>query len=118
MAKSNHLTAEQKDRICENCERNLKIMRTYLGWKQADLAEAVGTTHRRISEIENGKSKMSWTLFMALATVFALNKSTRHSPVYRTIISDEVLAFISGGSYHCEGLLSVLEQGEDETETK
>lgn len=90
------LSAEDKERICEHCASNLRIMRTYLGWKQGELAAAVGTTHRRISEIETGRSKLPWTLYLALALVFEKNKKTRNSPVFETIVTDEVIRFISG----------------------
>ncbi len=39
---------------------------------QDELAEVLGTTQRRISEIETGKAQVSWTLFLALSAIVFL----------------------------------------------
>lgn len=44
-----------------------------VGLKQSELADAVGTTQRHISEIENGKASISWTLMLALSAVFVID---------------------------------------------
>lgn len=44
-----------------------------IGLKQSELADAVGTTQRHISEIENGKASISWTLMLALSAVFVID---------------------------------------------
>lgn len=40
-----------------------------MGLRQDELAFAVGTTQRHISEIENGKAAVSWTLMLAFSTI-------------------------------------------------
>lgn len=94
MQRDDLLSAEEKEHICEACAKSLRVMRTYLGWKQRELALAVGTTYRRISEIETGKAKLSWTLYMALAFVFSINHNTRNSPVYDTVVPKKMVRFL------------------------
>lgn len=95
MQEENLLSAEEKEQICTHCARNLRVMRTYLGWKQSELASAVGTTHRRISEIETGRARMPWTLYLALAFVFMSNPKTKSSPVFDSVVPKEVFRFLS-----------------------
>ena len=109
------LSNEEKRNICDNCAKKLKMIRMYLGWKQRDLAEVVGTTHRRISEIENGKVKMPWTLFLALYMVFSLNPDARTSSFYSLIGNNDILSYLSGGSHKCDVLLSKIEESERES---
>ncbi len=63
------ISPERKDRICEYFTDNFRVIRREIGMKQEELAEVVGTTQRHISQIENGKAKVSWTLTLALYTV-------------------------------------------------
>lgn len=91
------LTGERKREICGCCAKNLRVMRYYLNWKQKDLAEVAGTTHRRISEIETGKTKLSWTLYLALAAIFTANPEARQSPVYDVFVPEDVVRFLSDG---------------------
>ena len=65
------LTQEERTRACKYCSANLKRIRKILGLRQEELAFAVGTTQRHISEIENGKAKVSWTLMLAISTILA-----------------------------------------------
>lgn len=46
----------------------MKKMRKDIGLAQEELASALGTTQRHISEIENGKAAVSWTLMLAFST--------------------------------------------------
>lgn len=90
---------EEKNKVCEYTAKNLRMMRKKLNLKQGDLAELTGTTHRRISEIENGKIPLSWTLYLAIVTVFSLNSATRNTQEYREMVSDNIVRFISGGEH-------------------
>lgn len=91
MQENEKVIDEEKEKICENCARNLKVIRAYFGWRQGELAEKLGTTARRISEIETGKTKMSWTLFLALVSLFMLNPQKKDSPVYKMVIPEEAV---------------------------
>ena len=90
------MTDERKKEICDYCARNLRVMRYYMNWKQEELARIIGTTHRRISEIETGRSRMPWTLYLALVSVFMLNPSARDTPVYGVFVPDDVVKFLAG----------------------
>ncbi len=63
------MSGEEKAQACKYYAQNMRNLRTNLGLKQSELAEAIGTTQRHISEIENGKAKVSWTLALALLMV-------------------------------------------------
>ena len=62
------LTPEERVRVCKYCSKNMRKMRKEIGIPQGDLATALGTTQRRLSEIENGKATVSWTLMLAFST--------------------------------------------------
>lgn len=47
-----------------------------MGMNQTELAMAVGTTQRHVSEIENGKAEISWTLMLALSTIIVMQEKT------------------------------------------
>lgn len=83
-----------REEICENCAKNLKMVRAYFGWKQGELAEKVGTTARHISEIETGKAKLSWTLFLAIVGLMTLSPQKINSPVYDIVFPDEAKQFV------------------------
>ncbi len=67
------LSQEDRERTCSYYANNLRSIRQMYDLKQSELAEAIGTTQRHISEIENGKAKVSWTLLLALSTVITVN---------------------------------------------
>ncbi len=64
---------EERVRTCKYYAKNLRYFRKMIGLKQSELADAVGTTQRHISEIENGKASISWTLMLALSAVFVID---------------------------------------------
>ncbi len=68
MRKKFLLTPEERVRVCKYCSNNMKKMRKVIGMPQEELAFALGTTQRHISEIENGKATVSWTLMLAFST--------------------------------------------------
>ena len=70
-----YLPISQEDRklTCRYYSKNLRHIRKLHGLNQSELAEAVGTTQRHISEIENGKAKVSWTLMLALSAVLVVD---------------------------------------------
>ena len=64
---------EERKRTCRYYSENLRHYRKMHGLNQRELADAVGTIQRHISEIENGKAEVSWTLMLALSTVFVVD---------------------------------------------
>lgn len=67
------LSQEDRKKACRYYSKNLRHIRKLHGLKQSELADAVGTTQRHISEIENGKAKVSWTLMLALSIVLLVD---------------------------------------------
>ena len=60
---------EEENRIEDFC-KNLVVLRQAMNWTQADLADRVGVTRQTIAAIENGKTKPSKTLFLAIVGLF------------------------------------------------
>ena len=73
MQKNLLMSQEDRIRTCKYYSKNLRHYRKIHGLKQSELADAVGTTQRHISEIENGKANVSWTLMLALSTVLVVD---------------------------------------------
>lgn len=94
MKKKIRMPNERKQEICDYCAKNLRVMRYYLNWKQEELASLVGTTHRRISDIETGKSRLPWTLYLALLSVFLQNPDAKTTPVYSSFVPEDVLLYL------------------------
>lgn len=106
------LTDENKERICRESASKLRTLRVMLGWNISDFAELLGTTGRRLSEIERGRREMPWSLFMSLLPMFALNPRTRNSEILRSIIDDELVTVLSGGWHDRDRLFELLSQSE------
>ncbi|MCH5161950.1 MAG: helix-turn-helix domain-containing protein [Clostridiales bacterium] len=51
------------------------MLRALCNLTQKNLGDIVGVSRQTITNIESGKSKMQWTLFLALMLVFGLNKN-------------------------------------------
>ncbi len=62
------LTAEERIIVRKYYSANMRRLREALGMYQEELAFALGTTQRHISEIENGKARISWTLVLAFSS--------------------------------------------------
>ena len=56
-------------------QQHLRLLRTMLGWSAQKLGEEVGVTRQTINKIENTKSPISQTLYLALLTVFKRESS-------------------------------------------
>ena len=54
----------------------LPVLRARIGASQADISEKIGISRQTYNAIENGKKKMSWTVFLALYTVFSSDERT------------------------------------------
>ncbi len=109
---------EHKKQLCQTGAAHLRIMRAYLDWSQSKLASCVGTTRKHISEIENGRAALSWTLFLALAVVFALNPETREFSVFRQMADPQALLVLSNGRHERDELFQGLENSEKAVASK
>ena len=54
----------------------LPVLRARIGASQADISERIGISRQTYNAIENGKKSMSWTVFLALYTVFSHDERT------------------------------------------
>ncbi len=111
------LSAEEKKSICLTAAEHLKAIRAHLGWSQSTLAACAGTTRRHISEVERGKTPLTWTLFVALLAIFALNPETRHTLGYRRMLTKEVLVYLSQNRLDRTQLLRILDRNERPPQT-
>ena len=103
-------TKEQKKIICGLAAKNIRAMRAHLRWSQLELADYTGTTKRRISEIENGKAQMSWTLFLAITAIFLFDSVTPKWTNY----SDDALRILTEGYSNQEDLFKLFGKEKEE----
>lgn len=55
--------------------KELPVLRKMCNLTQKNLGDIVGVSRQTITNIENGKCEMKWTLFLALFSLFSLNKN-------------------------------------------
>ena len=58
-------------------QRNLSVIRKIAGWSTADLGALIGVTKQTISNLENGKSKMSKAQYIAIRSVLDYEISSK-----------------------------------------
>ena len=76
---------------------------------QKELALAVGTTQRHISEIENGKAKVSWTFMLAFSTIYLFHFNMLYGD--DTQLSEGRTYNLSQGEIEFEAMLRKLKMG-------
>ena len=57
------------DKEIEKLQTNLQAIRKVAGWTTEELGEQIGVTKQTISNLENRKTKMTKTQYIALRTV-------------------------------------------------
>ena len=97
------LSQDERVKTCKYFSRNMRYLRKCLGLKQDELAFAIGTTQRHISEIENGKARVSWTLALALSTL--LIYSTQD---WRILVNREGEKYLTGSVKELDALLTEI----------
>ena len=65
-----------KEKLIANMTKNLIMLRTCLGFTQEELANKIGLSRSTIMAIENNRSKMTWTVFLALMLLFSKHEET------------------------------------------
>ena len=83
-----------KEKLIINMTNNLVMLRTGLGFTQEELASKIGLSRSTIMAIENKKSKMTWTVFLALMLVFSKHEETDRLLNILEIYTDEFNDFI------------------------
>ena len=66
-----------KGNLIEDLTVELRVLRAKLGISQERLSELAGISRQTYSALESKKRKMSWSIFLALITVFAFNDSSQ-----------------------------------------
>ncbi len=56
--------------------KELPVLRKMNGLSQKTLADILGISRQTIANIENGTSKMKWSLFLAIMFVFSMDHNT------------------------------------------
>ncbi|WP_242985304.1 helix-turn-helix transcriptional regulator [Vallitalea okinawensis] len=87
-----------KEQLIKNLTDNLPVLRAKLGITQTELAETIGVSRQTIIAIENGKRKMTWSMFIALTLLFLQNEATSPLLPVVDIYTKELAAFLSFGS--------------------
>ena len=72
------------------------MLRTGLGFTQVELADKIGLSRSTIFSIENKRSNMTWTVFLALILVFSKHEETDRLLNVLGIYTDEFNTFIKG----------------------
>ena len=85
------LDAEEKRNYCTRLTRELVSLRKRLGLTQEELEEISGISRVTLSQIESGRSRMSWLHFSALMHLFVQNQETKEQLYVRGILDAHLM---------------------------
>lgn len=68
--------ADSKEALIEQLSSNLEILRAGAKLTQEATAKAIGISRQTYCQIENGNSKMSWSIYLSLLLLFSSIPST------------------------------------------
>jgi len=91
MKKTVSLSAEEKTRYCDRLTEELVELRKRLGQTQEELESISGISRVTLSQIESGRSRMSWLHFAALMQMFTQNQETKELLYVRGILDERLL---------------------------
>jgi DNA-binding XRE family transcriptional regulator len=60
----------KRERGINRLQQNLAAIRKVAGWTTAQLGEKIGVSKQTISNLENGKSPMNFTQYIAIRSIF------------------------------------------------
>ncbi len=78
-----------RETVMHNMTLNLPTLRCKMGASQEDLAAMVGVCRSTISNIENKRQPLQWSLFLSLLMIFTNNEETKKLLVPMEIYTDE-----------------------------
>ena len=80
---------QMRETVMHNMTLNLPTLRCKMGASQEDLAAMVGVCRSTISNIENKRQPLQWSLFLSLLMIFTNNEETKKLLVPMEIYTDE-----------------------------
>ena len=84
----------EKQQLVRCLAKNLRSLRTSLGWSQEKLAELIGVTRQTVLAVENGKRDMTWTMFLAFSFLFLGNEKTHQEFLDSGAYTDKLAAYL------------------------
>ncbi len=88
------LTEAEKNEMCEKLGKNLSKIRELLHLTQTELGYLCGFSRIRISQIETGRTRMSWSQLTSVMLICMMNHKTKEWFFENNILGDEFLSFI------------------------
>ncbi len=87
-------TELNKDAYINKMAENLPVLRAKFGLTQEELGLKIDVSRQTIVAIETKKRKMTWSVFLALITIFRRNEVTSQLLDVFEINTDELTKFI------------------------
>ncbi len=91
MKKSVGLSNAEKKHYCDRLTEELVELRKRLGQTQEELEAISGISRVTLSQIESGRSHMSWLHFASLMQMFSQNQETKELLYISGILDDRLL---------------------------
>ena len=85
------LSAEEKQAYCDRLTVMLVELRKRLGQTQEEMENTSGISRVTLSQIESGRSRMSWLHFAALMQLFIQNQESKELLYVRGILDERLL---------------------------
>lgn len=79
-----------KEKCVKELTEVLPVLRKMNNLTQQDLGEIIGVSRQTITNIESGKAKMQWPVFLSLMFIFSLEKSSQKYLLDLDIPYDEI----------------------------
>lgn len=88
------LTEAEKRAMCQSLAEHLPKLRELLGVTQTELGWLCGFSRIRVSQIETGKTEMSWSQLTSIALVCFMNTRTKEYLCRNDVLGMEFLQFV------------------------
>ncbi len=88
------LTEYEKNELCEALAEHLPKLRQLLNCTQAELGYLCGFSRIRVSQIETGKTRMSWSQLTSILYVCELNQRAKEYIFVNDILGPRFLQFM------------------------